>query len=127
MGYVRDQMVVVSGWQRERVARLWGHALDLFGPECVSPVLPGLVNSRGYFLIGGSGSKQGWSEAERHEAAVQAFLKYAEGHADWISVTVLWVGEYLEDVAVQRWRNVEQDDGSIAWQSVKAEAPQDGQ
>jgi len=109
MGYVREELIVVTGWQPGRLASLHGLAVEVFGPERVSAILSAVVKGAGYFLVGGSGSKVGWPEAEAHSARVEQFVAAAEADAGWVDVLVVSVGDSALDFGVRRWYNTETD------------------
>lgn len=114
MGYVRDTMIVATGWQGVKMCALHDNAVQLFGEDRVSRLLGSAVNSHYYFFIGGSGSKLGWSQAVSHTSHVGEFMQRAEAMEHWCHVIIIESGEAIGDFEVKRFQHSE----SMGWGAV---------
>lgn len=64
MGYIRNETIVVSGWEAERVLRAHAAASAIFDERGMGRLVSGLTqhitNGGAAFFIAPDGSKEGW-------------------------------------------------------------------
>lgn len=76
MGHQRHNAVVVTSWNKEKVAEAHNQATKMFG--WVSPISPEVINGYSSFFIPPDGSKEGWAESDAADKVRAAFM-------DWIA------------------------------------------
>ena len=113
MGYVRETMLIVTGWQVSKVQELHSIALRIFGVDRLSRALNSDVNAVGYFFIGGAGSKRGWDDDKRHRANVAEFMANAQAMEHFCSVIVIESGEEPGDFDARRFAHADQGWGEL--------------
>lgn len=79
MGYIRHDAIVVTAGSDEDAECARQKAVDL-GLR-VSGLVPGTTNGYVSFLIAADGSKEGWEESHRHDAARKAWVEWARTEA----------------------------------------------
>ena len=81
MGQVIHEAIILTSWDAQKLERSHEKALELFSNAQVSPIVNAPVNNYKSFLIGPSGSKLGWPEADQHDGQLALF-------EDWVSEQV---------------------------------------
>lgn len=74
MGYTTVQFFIVHSWDHESVAQAREIAVGLFG-SLVSPTMTSIVNDYDGFVVWTSGSKDGWTEADKHLANIEHLIE----------------------------------------------------
>lgn len=79
MGTIRNRIVIVHHWRRERIEEIRQNAVDFFqkvvledapyseydvNSKMVTPIMESLINNEYTFMIMGECSKIGWSESD---------------------------------------------------------------
>lgn len=111
MGFIDHHAIVATSWHKERLARVHAAVVDVCGP-LVSPIIEGVVNGYGSFLVAPEGSKSGWTDAEEWEKRrdrVAALLASEGSYIEWVEVAY---GNDLEsdEIGVTRGTPEDQDD-----------------
>ena len=98
MGYIRNEAMVVSGWDNARVLRAHSAASAIFDSHKIGRLVSGLVqhvtNGGAAFFISPDGSKEGWHDSDLGEAARKEFvswLKTSEAqklYLDWALIVL---------------------------------------
>lgn len=89
MGYIRNECVVVSGWDRTRVEKAHRSAVAIFAREqmedLVGDIVPHTMNGGAAFLIAPDGSKEGWEHSDSDLAGSlrEEFMAVLKGKPDW--------------------------------------------
>lgn len=102
MGYMRHHAIVVTSYDEDRIVRAHEEAHALFDAEDyagrqvaqVGPLTDASVNCFQSFLVAPDGSKEGWDESDRGDAAREAFVawldaqRYSDNSSsiDWVEV-----------------------------------------
>jgi hypothetical protein len=80
MGYIRNETMVVSGWDAARVLRAHGAASAIFDSHKIGRLVSGLVqhltNGGAAFFISPDGSKEGWHDSDLGDAARKEFIAW---------------------------------------------------
>ncbi len=76
MGYIRHHMIVVTGWDEERVAAAHVKAREIF--PTVSPVLQSELNGYESFFIPPDGSKEGCDASHEGGRRRNDFMSWCE-------------------------------------------------
>lgn len=78
MGYIRNETIVVSGWDDARVLRAHSAAAAIFDSHRIGRLVSGLTqhitNGGAAFFIAPDGSKEGWHDSDVAEAARKEFI-----------------------------------------------------
>ena len=64
MGKVIHEAIIITSWKEELIREMRGVAGYIFDPIRVTNIVFGITNSYYSFMIGPSGSKEGWMEDE---------------------------------------------------------------
>jgi hypothetical protein len=98
MGYIRHDAIIVTSWDTRAVRLAREKAKELLLP--VSGVVHSNTNSYMSFLIAPDGSKEGWEESTRGEAARERWKAWAKDTPDlWIDWVHLNYGGDDPDMA----------------------------
>jgi len=81
MGYMCHHAIVVSSFDSAILDAAHKQAKEMFEDELVSGIVPGLRNGYSSFFIAPDGSKEGWDESDRCDAAREAFVNYLRSQA----------------------------------------------
>ena len=68
MGYMRHHSIVVTYYDEQRIAPMHAKAVEIFGKDRVTEILPAATNGYVSFFIGTDGSKEGWDESKEGDA-----------------------------------------------------------
>lgn len=91
MGTLRNECIVVSGWDSKRVLEAHEAAGSIFNPLGIGGLVGGLtqhaINGGAAFLIAPDGSKEGWEASNVGDKARAEFIGYIKGkpelYLDW--------------------------------------------
>jgi hypothetical protein len=72
MGTITHTIITVTSEIPLHIHLMWAEAIRIFG-ESVSEPVSGTVNGSQTFIIAPSGSKDGWPQADAHDAKVAEF------------------------------------------------------
>lgn len=91
MGYIRHHTIVCTAWSPEDIAAAYVEALVIFDDTraCVSQITPEGMNGQRSFFVAPDGSKEGWEESAKGDAARARFIKWlrsAKGYVDFVEV-----------------------------------------
>ncbi len=101
MGYIKHHAIVVVGWEEKTDA---AHAKAIEFGNTVSAVIAAPTNGYRTFLIAPDGSKEGWDNSDRGDAARTAFIEWATAwrYAAYVSWAEVVIGEDDDDAYVSR-------------------------
>jgi hypothetical protein len=77
MGYIRHNAIVVTCWDKTRIAAAHG-AAERCLPGLVSSIVDSHINGYHSFLVAPDGSKEGWSDSDKGDAARAEFISWLE-------------------------------------------------
>lgn len=92
MGYIKNHAMIVSSWSEEATAAAHQAATDHFGAygldEIISPIVPHAINGGSAFFIAPDGSKEGWTESDRGDAARDELKEKLRGmpYLEWAEI-----------------------------------------
>ena len=93
MGHICHHGIVVTAWNKERIAKAHAKAKEIFGVN-VSEIVPSQINGYVSFLVAPDGSKEGWIDSQNGDDEREKFKHFLEHtrelYCDWI--------EYEHDV-----------------------------
>lgn len=81
MGYMCHHAIIVSSWDESMASSAHAKAVEIFGSERVTPMLPAVVNFYRTFLIGPDGSKEGWEASDQGDAQRDAYVEWLDSQA----------------------------------------------
>lgn len=99
MGYMCHDTIVVTSWDKEKLAAAHAKACELFAcatihpsfgregedvrtPTLVSPIISGVINQYASFFVAPDGSKEGWDASDNGDTAREEFVKYLRSKAE---------------------------------------------
>tara|TARA_R110000772_G_scaffold121664_2_gene227933 strand:- start:4122 stop:4466 length:345 start_codon:yes stop_codon:yes gene_type:complete len=88
MGYLRDNAIIVSGYECDEFKACHKRAQEIFGEEQVSPIMGPYVNLHCSFFVPPNGSKLGWQAATQGELdreEYRTYLSFGYRHS-WVEV-----------------------------------------
>ena len=90
MGYIRHHAIIVTSWREASVLKAHAEAERLFADTAahVTPISPPAVNAETSFAVLPDGSKEGWGDSDKGDAAREAFKAYLlnmETEGSWCS------------------------------------------
>lgn len=98
MGYIRNETMVVSGWDAGRVCKAHGVACSIFDDAGIGRLVSGLaqhtMNGGAAFFIAPDGSKEGWEASDTAAAARKELIAYLrsedarELYLDWALIVL---------------------------------------
>jgi hypothetical protein len=98
MGHFRHSAIVVTSWDEKALKVAHEKAIELFSEiferdlinnkQLISPIISGVTNNYGSFMIGPDGSKEGWETSKLGDKARKEFQ-------DWVFESDTYV-EYCE-------------------------------
>lgn len=97
MGYLKNEAILVSGWDDKRVKEAHESATAIFDSKgmggLVGGIVPHAVNGGAAFLIAPDGSKEGWEQSDVGDALRQEFIAYLRGegrdlYLDWCLILI---------------------------------------
>lgn len=111
MGYIRHDAIVVTSWDEKYLLPAIAKAVEL-GLPC-SEIVESPVNSYCSFLIAPDGSKEGWDESAKGDAAREAWKAWANA-------------AYTNDGLYCQWAHIsyagdESDDTKLVDQAARVE------
>ncbi len=78
MGYIRNQAIIVSGFDAARVSRAHFVARAIFTSnglsQLLSDIVPHVANGGASFFVSPDGSKEGWEPSDRGDKARAEFI-----------------------------------------------------
>ncbi len=86
MGFINHHALVVSSWKLEAVQEAHAKAEEL--QVNVSSLVPYVVNGGASFMVAPDGSKEGWEESHRGDAARTTLIEWMMGneYLEWVEV-----------------------------------------
>jgi hypothetical protein len=103
MGTIQHDAIIVTSWDRDKLAEAHQAAERIVGSDLTTPILAYRVNSGGSFAVLPDGSKEGWDESDMADAqrdelvlALEAF-RYDDGSTpvEWIAASFGEIGHTL--------------------------------
>ncbi|MDB5550643.1 MAG: hypothetical protein JWL86_627 [Rhizobium sp.] len=96
MGYDRHECIVISGWSSAEVLRAHEAAVSIFNPIGMGGLVGGLtqhaINGGAAFLVAPDGSKEGWADSDKGEAARSEFIEFLRSkeapHIEWALILI---------------------------------------
>ncbi len=78
MGYIRHHAIIVTSWREASVLKAHAEAERLFADTAahVTPISPPAVNGETSFAVLPDGSKEGWGDSDKGDAARDALKAY---------------------------------------------------
>ncbi len=76
MGYDRNHAIVVSSWSLALLTEVRERATGC--GNRASEIIKYVINDGGAFMVAPDGSKEGWEESEKGDAARAKFLQWAD-------------------------------------------------
>lgn len=78
MGYHRHHAIVVTSWDEGHITKAHNEATRVFSdtPAAVSEITAPAVNSYQSFFVAPDGSKEGWSDSDRGDAAREQYVAW---------------------------------------------------
>ncbi|MBE6035620.1 MAG: hypothetical protein E7222_13125 [Clostridiales bacterium] len=98
MGTIRNEMVIVHDWEKDRLEKVREDAINVFkeltdgnSDMMISPIMASYINQEYTFVINGDCSKSGWETSEQfHETR----MKWCKKHQyDVQNIIVINFGE----------------------------------
>lgn len=96
MGYMRHHAIVVTSWDEKLANKAHKKAVKLF--PIVSEITKTAINGYRSFLVPPDGSKEGWEDSDRGDAARKKFNEYLESlrYEDG-STSIAWIEVQFAD------------------------------
>lgn len=118
MGYIKHEVVIVTGWDAATVAEAHAKATALCG-DMVTPITEARINGYRSFFIAPDGSKEGWAESDTADEQRKAFRAWLRAHDDRLGLR--WVCVVYGDDAPRITVTSYGDDDASAYEQVSDE------
>jgi hypothetical protein len=96
MGYIKNECLVVSGWDGKAVSKARDKAIAVYRDhameDLVGDLVPHAINGGAAFLIAPDGSKEGWEHSDKANAARDEFISILKADRSYLEWCHLLIG-----------------------------------